>query len=90
MDTSERIELLEEARGLLEEVVDKIAEAVDGTDQANGAEAYVIPSLKMCLGGDHEYMGSQPYNIEELIESINSAEDEKDEEKYDNAETEVA
>ncbi|HML22106.1 MAG TPA: hypothetical protein PKD09_10670 [Aggregatilinea sp.] len=62
----ERLDMLDEARGYIDEAVRLIREATRGTTEEAGARAYVIPTLKMCAGNDHEYLANQPYNIEEL------------------------
>lgn len=66
----ERLDKLDEARECIEEAVRLIREATRGTDEERRANAYVIPTLKMCAGNDHEYLGSQPSNVEELYEAL--------------------
>ncbi len=66
----ERLDRLDEARECIEQAVRLIREATRGTDEERRADAYVIPTLKMCAGNDHEYLGSQPYNVEELYEAL--------------------
>jgi len=79
LTSEERIELLEEAREQLQEAIDKIEEAVYETRLEDRAEAYILPSLKMCLGNDHGYLGSQPCNIDSMIESIENEDEDEDE-----------
>jgi hypothetical protein len=76
-----RVCLLEEAQESLNEAIDKIEEAVKGTNCENGVDAYVIPSIKMCINKQHGYLASQPYNCEEIIESLENEEEEGDEDE---------
>lgn len=82
MDSAKRIEALEEARNLIKQAIELIKDAIEDTSIEDRAEAYILPSLKMCLGSGHGYLGSQPCNIDEMIEDI-----EEDEE--DNLEEEI-
>lgn len=75
-EIQEKINLLEEARTLIEEAITKIEDAVSNTDEEHRAEAYIIPSLKMCCYNETGYLGSQPSNIEELIDSIDEMKNE--------------
>lgn len=72
MDTHERIEMLEEAREHLEEAIQLIKGALRGTQVDNYARAYIIPSLIMAASENHAYLGSQPANIDELIDTLES------------------
>jgi hypothetical protein len=72
LERSERLDKLDEAREYIEEAVRLIREATRGTSEENRAEAYVIPTLKMCAGNDHEYLANQPYNVEELHAALSS------------------
>ena len=76
MDTYERIELLEDAREHLQQALDLIREAVDDTPVEDYARAYIIPTLVMAANSEHEYLGSQPANIDELIRAFEGAGDE--------------
>lgn len=68
MDTCyDRNDDLEDARESLRQAIDLIRAAVRGTPVEDYAEAYIIPTLVMCQGESHAYLGSQPANIDELI-----------------------
>jgi len=69
-DLEDRIEQLEEAREAIDMAADLIRNALRGTRHANYAEAYIIPTLKMAARDVHEYLGSQPANIDELIREL--------------------
>ena len=75
MIKEERVDLLLEAQECIYAAVDKIKEAIAGTGEEDMAEAYVIPSLKMCASDNHGYLGSQPSNISELIDAIEKGDD---------------
>jgi len=75
MDTTERIELLEDAREHLQQALDLIREAVDDTPVEDYARAYIIPTLVMAAHSEHEYLGSQPANIDELIRAFEGADE---------------
>ena len=75
MDTYERIELLEDAREHLQQALDLIREAVDDTPVEDYARAYIIPTLVMAARSEHEYLGSQPANIDELIRAFDGADE---------------
>ena len=77
-DIHDRIEGLEDARESLRQAIDLIRAAVRGTPAEDYAEAYIIPTLAMCQGENHAYLGSQPANIDELIRALEGA-DEDDE-----------
>jgi len=81
MEKEERIGNLEEAQEKIQEAVSLIREAIKGTTQSSGAEAYVIPSLEMCIGNGHGYMGSQPFNCQDIIDELEEPEEEDDDEK---------
>lgn len=46
MNIDDRIDQLYEAAETLEQVIDLLDEALDGTDEYNAAKAYIIPHLK--------------------------------------------
>lgn len=71
LEDYERIEMLEEAREAIKGAVQLIRLAIEGTGMVDYAEAYVIPSLLMCAGSQ-AYLGGQPANVDELIESFSS------------------
>jgi len=75
MDTYERIELLEDAREHLQQALDLIRQAVDDTPVEDYARAYIIPTLVMAARSEHEYLGSQPANIDELIRAFEGADE---------------
>lgn len=70
LNDTERIVLLEEARECLNEAIDLIKQAVQGTSLEDRAESYVLPSLTMCASDEHDYLGSQPCNIAEMIQAL--------------------
>ncbi len=59
MGRGERLDRLDEARECIDQAVRLIREATRGTDEERRTDAYIIPTLKMCAGNDHEYLGSQ-------------------------------
>jgi len=69
-DIQEKTEDLEEARELIEKAVYKIKNVVRGTSEEDRARAYIIPTLEMCCYKKTDWLGSQPSNIEELIEVL--------------------
>jgi len=74
VELNKKIEALEDAKEQLQEVIELIEDAVKGTTLASRAEAYIIPSLKMCLGQGHGYLGSQPCDIDEMIKDMDDEE----------------
>jgi len=74
METSERIEMLQDAQELLREARQLIKWAVRGTDFSNNAEAYAISAIDMVISNDHDWLSGNPGNIEELIESLENSE----------------
>ena len=77
MDQQERIDMLYEAQEYLEEAIQLIKGAVRGTDSQSYAESYVIPTLIMAKTEDHGYLGSQPANLDELIQAMDGSDDEE-------------
>ena len=75
-DINDRIYALEEAQGHLEEALDLVRQAVRGTRLEDRADAYIIPSLAMCIGDGHGYLGSQPSNLAEMIQALREYDDE--------------
>jgi hypothetical protein len=75
-DIDDRIYALEEAQGHLEEALDQVRQAVRGTRLKDRADAYVIPSIAMCIGDDHGYLGRQPCNLAEMIRAFKEYDDE--------------
>lgn len=69
-DVDERIDELKEAREHLEQAIALIRRAVRGTSEEQRAESYVLATLAMCRGDDHDYLGQQPANIAELIDTL--------------------
>lgn len=69
-DVEERIDELKEAREHLERAIALIRSAVRGTSEEQRAESYVLATLAMCRGDDHDYLGQQPANIAELIDTL--------------------
>lgn len=70
MDHDERIDTLRDAQDLLGEVIDLIERAIHGTELEPLAYSYLIPALKMAQTQDHEYLGSQTANLDELIHAL--------------------
>lgn len=81
MDTNERISMLEEAQGLLEEALTLIRQAVRGTHVEDSAESYIIPHLKMRINDQHEYLGREQ-NVAELIDALRESDDDDDEDDW--------
>jgi len=82
-DANERIGQLIEAREHLESAIELIRSAVRRTSEEHRAESYILPTLAMCLGGEHGYLGGQTANIAELIDALSEdAEPELDEEEW--------
>jgi hypothetical protein len=81
MDIEDRIDLLEEARGYIEDAIALIKEALKGTDLYDAAERYIIASLEMCSYAKTRWAGKQPYNIDELIEELEAMKKEEEEEE---------
>jgi hypothetical protein len=74
-DIADRIYALEEAQGHLEEALDLVRQAVRGTRLADRADAYIIPSLAMCIDENHGYLGRQPSNLAEMIQAFKDYDD---------------
>jgi len=72
---SERIEDLEDARAALVQAIELIEQATRDTPVEDYAEAYIIPTLRMCAEEDHTYLGHQPANIDELIRALEDGEE---------------
>jgi hypothetical protein len=80
MENYERIEKLEEAKGLLEEVVNLVDEALRGTRHQSHARAYILGHLEGWVDSPNRYnMG-----IEQYIEALREEEgyDEEEDEDY--------
>jgi hypothetical protein len=75
-DMNDRIYAFEEAQGHLEEALDLVRQAVRGTRLEDRADAYIIPSLAMCIGDDHGYLAHQPSNLTEMIQALHEYNDE--------------
>ena len=69
-DVEERIDELKEAREHLEQAITLIRRAVRGTSEEQRAESYVLATLAMCRGDEQDYLGQQPANIAELIDTL--------------------
>lgn len=69
-DADECIDQLIEAREHLESAIELIRSAVRRTSEEHRAESYIVPTLAMCLGGEHGYLGGQTANIAELIDAL--------------------
>lgn len=68
----ERLDMLEEAREYLEQVLHLIRKATRGTGEEDRADAYLIATLQMCAGSEHCYLDRQPANIDELLDALES------------------
>lgn len=73
MDQQERIDMLREAQKLLYDVAQMIEDAVDGTPVEHRANAYIIPHLQSWIEDPY-----QSANIEELINDLESPEDDEE------------
>ncbi len=80
MNTEERIQLLQDAQGLIYEAIEAIRTALHDTRELRGAESYVLAELAMCAGEEHQYIGQQPYNLDELIRAFSGENEDNDEE----------
>jgi len=69
-DVDERIDQLIEAREHLQSAIELIRSAVRRTSEEHRAESYILPTLAMCIGGEHGYLGGQTANITELIDTL--------------------
>lgn len=74
--TAQRINDLEEAQSLIEDAIYLVKQAIEGTDLAAGAEAYIIPTLWMSIDDQHEYLGKQLYNLGEMIDRFRKGNEE--------------
>jgi len=72
---SERIDDLEDAREALIQAIELIEQATRGTPVEDYADAYIIPTLRMCASEEHTYLGHQPANIDELIRALEDGEE---------------
>ncbi len=72
---SERVEDLEDAREALVQAIELIEQATRHTPVESYADAYIIPTLRMCASDDHTYLGHQPANIDELICALEDGEE---------------
>lgn len=78
-DTEERIELLQEAQGKLNEVVGLIEQALKGTTHERHAETYLIGHLNNWIDSGNRFdMGIQQY-----IDKLQEEEDYEEEEEYE-------
>jgi hypothetical protein len=71
MDIQERQELLEQAQEKINEAIELIRVALEGTNQERGAEVYIIGHLDSWANGETESFG-----IPNMISDLNSNEDE--------------
>lgn len=78
MDKSERIDLLEEAQGLLQEAIEKVEMALRGTGLEQRANAYQLARLKILADPNHQYL-TLDEGIHHLIDDLKE-EGEPDEE----------
>ncbi len=72
MKNEERIEILEDARDSLTEVIQQVRDAVHGTSEMNRADAYILPHLGTWLDDPR---GSSGTCIESLIEEFSKVQD---------------
>ena len=77
-DKYERISKLEEAQYKIQEAIDLIKEAVDGTDDERMAESYIIGHLSNWANGDNPY---EKGTIPQLIENLSNYDEEYFEEE---------
>ena len=86
MDNEERTELLEQAQNKINEAIELIEEALEGTHLSSEASAYIIAHLNGWANGDNPYDSTAiPKLIEHLeYEDINKMfEDDEEEEKLE-------
>ena len=86
-DKEYKISQLEEAKDHLEQAIELIEEAVQGTTLEARALQYIIPTLKMSLDNNHEFMGKNQ-NIEEMIEELENEDAEEDDNEEEEEEEE--
>jgi len=79
MDTYERIAMLEEAQGLVQEAIEKVEMALAGTHLKNRADAYQLARMKILADPDHQYL-TLDEGIHHLIDDLKEAEREEREE----------
>jgi hypothetical protein len=76
-EVEEKITQLEEAKEKIDEAVDLIRRAVEGTNNDNAAEAYIIPHLENWAEGNNPYDATTiPRLIEDLREELELIEEE--------------
>jgi hypothetical protein len=80
--TTKSIELLQDAQELLREAIRLIELATTNTDADVTADAYTIPTLKVLCDNDHDYLGRNPGNLEDLIELVTEPEPEPEPLEY--------
>lgn len=71
MNFNEKVNDLENAFEKLEEAIELVKSAVEGTPEENRAKSYLIPALEMALNDEHEWVGKNPCNIAKLLELFN-------------------
>lgn len=75
METNERINLCRQAQELIEEAIECLEQAVQGSNSKGWAEAYIIARLKIVKDDDHGY-ATRDQNINDLISNLEDDEDE--------------
>jgi len=69
MENEQRIMLLQEAQEDLQNAIDKIESAIEGTRQQGYTKAYLVDHLKIRVDSNHGYL-TNDINIDTVIEEI--------------------
>jgi hypothetical protein len=73
----ERAELVREAQDLLLQAIEKVEDAVRGTEIEDHTNAYVIAHLKILAGSDHGYL-SHDANVDTVIRDLLGQDEDED------------
>lgn len=74
MTKQERTDLLEEAQMDINNAIEKIRQAMEGTSSWNRVKSYLVSQLEMAVSGENEWVGQNPSNIQSIIEDISNDE----------------
>lgn len=80
LETDERVALLEEAQELMQEAVEKVEQALQGTGLLRRAEAYTLARMKIIADPNHGYL-THDEGIHDLIEDLKQEDEEGEEEE---------
>jgi len=78
MKNEERIEMLEDARDKLGQVIDQVREAVYGTDEEIRVGAYILPHLGTWLDDDRGSSGTSCQSLIDIFEKGDDPDDDDD------------